>query len=418
MEQGAQHLALLSRSAGQNANAEALDNLRQQGVTLQLLQADVSDREQLRTALTTIAQTIPPLRGVIHSAGVLDDGVLQQLTWERMARVLAPKAWGAWHLHELTQHLPLDLFVLYSSAASLLGSPGQGSHVAANSFLDGLACYRHQLGLPGLSINWGPWSEVGSVTEAVQQQMRDRGVSPLSPEQGQQALAQLLSQTLLPQVGVVPIQWPQFWQQVQGHDRGQGKRSDPFFERFKPTVAQQALPSTYAPATAQWKAQLADLPERQRLNFVIQSLQREVAQILRLPPPQRPDPATSFFDMGMDSLMAVELKNLLDTQLGLSISSTAVFEFPTIQALAPYLVDMACESGTAPKVLPEPDSPEAEPSEPESQRSLSTEQSEERVLATVPDGPSNLSPEEPSPDELSPDIAAELAALEALLDRP
>ncbi|MEO0540609.1 MAG: SDR family NAD(P)-dependent oxidoreductase, partial [Cyanobacteria bacterium P01_A01_bin.105] len=338
-EQGAQHLALLSRSpAKPDGQADGqIKKLRQQGVAVQWFQADVSNRTQLQTALAQINQSMPPLRGIVHAAGILDDGVLQQLTWERMMWVLAPKSWGAWHLHELTQHLPLDLFVLYSSAASLLGSPGQGSHVAANSFLDGLALYRRQLGLPGLSINWGPWSEVGSVTTAVQQQMQSRGVDAIAPHQGKHALSQLLSQTLLSQAGVIPIYWSQFYGQVSPESR-----PDPFYDTFKPVKASPRQRSQNTTAqVAPWKIQLDQLPQRQRLGFVTQALQREVAQILRLPDAQYPDPATSFFDMGMDSLMAVELKNLLDTQLGVSVSSTAVFEFPTIQGLAAHLVEIA-----------------------------------------------------------------------------
>ncbi|MEO1743342.1 MAG: SDR family NAD(P)-dependent oxidoreductase, partial [Cyanobacteria bacterium J06629_9] len=401
-DQGAKHLALLSRSPVH----ERIEQLRQRDVEVQLIQADVSNRAQLQAALAQIDQSMPVLRGVIHAAGVLDDGVLQQLTWERMAQVLAPKAWGAWHLHELTQNLPLDLFVLYSSAASLLGSPGQGSHVAANSFLDGLAQYRQQLGLPGLSINWGPWSNVGSVTTTVQQQMQVRGVGAIAPTQGKQALSQLLSQPLLSQAGVVPIRWPQFYNQVSPESR-----PDSFYAAFKPAKAAQRQGSqTVTVEVAQWKTQLDQLPQRQRLSFITQALQREVAKILRLPDAQLPDPATSFFDMGMDSLMAVELKNLLDTQLGVSVASTAVFEFPTIQGLAVHLADLA---GVSPL--------SAEPLDMEIANTL-PDTAPEKVPKGIPKGaPPDQRPMAPAPDtppdNLSLDIAAELAALETLLDR-
>ena len=223
VEQGARHLALLSRRSTPDAEATAaIEQLRQQGTDVRLFQADVAEQSQLATALTQIKATLPPLRGVIHGAGVLRDGVLQQLTWEQMKPVLAPKVWGAWNLHELTQDLPLDLFVLYSSAAALLGSPGQGSHVAANSCLDALAHHRHRLGLPALSINWGPWSEVGSAaTDAIHQQMQSRGVGAIAPSQGRQALSKLLLQTpssnSVSQVGVIPIRWSQLQQHI-GHD--------------------------------------------------------------------------------------------------------------------------------------------------------------------------------------------------------
>ncbi len=104
---------------------------------------------------------LPPVRGIIHAAGIVDDGVLMQQTWERISRVMAPKVWGAWNLHELTLGMPLDFFVLCSSVASVLGSPGQGGYAAGNAFLYELARYRQARGLPGLSINWGAWSETG-----------------------------------------------------------------------------------------------------------------------------------------------------------------------------------------------------------------------------------------------------------------
>src|SRR5690606_30530681 len=107
-------------------------------------------------------QTMPPLRGVIHSAGVLDDGALLQQSWSRFRTVMAPKVVGSWHLHQLTRHLPLDFFVLFSSGAAVLGSPGQSNHAAANAFMDALAHCRRAQGLPAVSINWGPWAEVGA----------------------------------------------------------------------------------------------------------------------------------------------------------------------------------------------------------------------------------------------------------------
>ncbi|MEL6463169.1 MAG: KR domain-containing protein, partial [Cyanobacteria bacterium J06621_15] len=148
-------------------------------------QIDVTDKSQLAELISTIQSSSPsspsspsassassapsapsaPIKGIIHAAGVLDDGVLQHLTWERFTNVLNPKYLGAWNLHTLTKDLPLDFFIMFSSAASLFGSPGQGNHVAANTFLDSLARYRQSLGLPGLSINWGVWSEIGTAAK-------------------------------------------------------------------------------------------------------------------------------------------------------------------------------------------------------------------------------------------------------------
>ena len=397
VEQGARHLVLLGRRVpAPPAAAPVIQQLQQQGAEVVVYPADVTDRAQLGAALRHISQTLPPLRGVIHCAGVLLDGTLQQLTWAQMSVVLAPKVWGAWNLHELTQDQPLDLFVLYSSAASLCGSPGQGSHVAANSFLDALAHYRRQLGLPGLSINWGPWSEVGSAT-AVAADMQARGIGAISPHQGRQALSRLLLQPTVPQVGVMPIHWSQFHQQ--------GSHSDPLFANFsQPGAAQGDRSPTQVSArhstskTADWLQQLQTLPQRQRRSFLTQALQSEVAKVLGLARSQTLDPTTSFFDLGMDSLMAVELKNTLDTQLGTSVSSTVIFEFPTIRDLATHLIDRVGAAESPPP--PDDDG--------------------EQVLMLPATGPTTAEVGRPavrSPSDFSADIEQELAALETLLDR-
>ena len=233
-------------------------------------------------------------------------------------------------------------FVLYSSAASLLGSPGQGAHVAANSFLDALAHYRRDQGLPAISINWGPWAEIGSAASApAQQQMRRRGIDAIAPHQGIQALEKLLTHTDHPQVGVIPINWPMF--------RQQGIESDPFFSNFLDfpdfTESENSLAHAYSPsnddllsAPADWLQQINRLPEHRRSAFLIDALQAEVSKVLGLPASKRIEPTVNFFDMGMDSLMAVEFKNQLDRKLGKPIASTDIFEYPTLKTLAAHLV--------------------------------------------------------------------------------
>ncbi|MEM6252539.1 MAG: SDR family NAD(P)-dependent oxidoreductase [Cyanobacteria bacterium P01_D01_bin.156] len=387
VEQGARHLALLSRRSVSSVDAiPELKQLQQQGVKILLLQTDVAVSSQLQNALQQIEKSLPPLKGVIHAAGVLEDGVLQQLTWEKIQSVLAPKVWGAWNLHELTKDYSLDLFVLYSSAASLLGSPGQGAHVAANSFLDALAHHRRHCEMPALSINWGPWSDVGSAaTDAIRQQMQSRGVGTISPQAGKQALSKLLFNHSSPQVGVIPIEWGQF--------QYQGIGQDPFFDNFTQAISVKSRPDTgQTQSTADWFKELGQRPQRQHIGFLIQALQTEVARVLGLG--QLPDTTTSFFDMGMDSLMAVELKNQLDKNLGTPVPSTIIFEFPTIRTLATHLVEMFSQSD---QLTDTRSSPTGDPK---------------------PKAP----PDDPPPDlditsEVSSDIEEELAALETLLDR-
>lgn len=295
--------------------------LEQKNVKIQTIQADVAIPSQLASA---IEQVKKPLYGVFHAAGVLDDGVLQQLTWERMAHVIAPKLAGAWNLHCLTQNQPLDCFVLFSSAAAMFGSPGQASHVAANTFLDALAHYRRSIGLPGLSINWGAWSEIGAAAQRrVDQHMQLRGVGSIAPQAGLRVLEKLLEQSAA-QVGVMPIQWAQFLQQ--------GIVS-PFFSAFRQvatSTAQTASPSEIL-------SQLRAANPVDRLTLLTTYLQTEVGKVLGLPADRLPKPHQGFFDLGMDSLMTVELKNRLETQLGLSLTATTIFEHSTICELAQHV---------------------------------------------------------------------------------
>ena len=160
--QGARNLMLLGRSEPSETTREVLEEMRQAGAQVRITQADISCYEQIARVFAEIETTMPPLGGIIHSAGVLEDGALLRQDWPHFARVMAPKVDGSWILHRLTVGKSLDFFVLFSSTAALLGSPGQGNHAAANSFLDALAYYRQAKGLPALSINWGVWAEVGS----------------------------------------------------------------------------------------------------------------------------------------------------------------------------------------------------------------------------------------------------------------
>jgi len=408
VEQGAQHLVLLSRGQAKTPAADSwIQQSLAQDVEILVLQADVADWAQIEAAFATIHGTMPPLKGVVHAAGVLEDGVLQQLNWEQMQKVLAPKVWGAWHLHQLTETYAetesLDFFALYSSAASLLGSPGQGAHVAANSFLDALAHHRHAKGSPALSINWGPWAEVGSAagTQA-QRQMQQKGIGAIAPRQGIQALSQLLSQTLtqpnLTQVGVIPINWPQFQQQ--------GIKSDLFFSNFtERTDSAQSLDNhSQSSKESHWLNQLNQLPPRRRSAFLTEVLQAAVSKVLGLSKHKQVEPTASFFDLGMDSLMAVELKNQIDTQLGQPISSTVIFEYPTLQTLSAHLVDVIDGVTVDKSEVDKSAIHESVPIPPAANH------------ASDSDSPSIQKPPDP-PIEPTPDIEQELAALESLLNR-
>ncbi|KKD37619.1 SDR family NAD(P)-dependent oxidoreductase, partial [Limnoraphis robusta] len=323
VEKGAKNIVLLSRRHPNSETQTTLDELERLGAKVIITQADISDDKKVTKIFQNIKQNLPPLRGIFHAAGVLEDGVLMQLNSEKFERVMKPKMHGAWNLHQLTKDIPLDYFVLFSSAASLLGSPGQANHVAANTFLDMLAHYRQMLGLPGLSINWGAWSEVGAAAERqVTQHMSLKGVGTISPQQGLEILEELIAQPD-PQVGVIPIDWSRFLQQG---------LTSPFFSEIIPTEAQPKQTKN-----SKIIQKLATLPANEHESILISYLQAEVGKVLGLQPSQFPDPKQGFFDMGMDSLMIIELRNILENSLGKSVPSTVIFEYPTIKDLAEYI---------------------------------------------------------------------------------
>jgi acyl transferase domain-containing protein/ubiquinone/menaquinone biosynthesis C-methylase UbiE/acyl carrier protein len=330
--QGARQLLLVSRSHPQPAAQATLDALMAQGVTVTVAQCDVTERAQVEQLLTRI-DADHPLRGIIHSVGVLDDGALLQQSWERFAKVLAPKVQGIWHLHTLTSAMTLDFFVLYSSAAGLLGSRGQANHAAANAFLDAFAHYRQAQQQPALSINWGAWAEIGSAAQFVRQHSSAaRGYRAIPPELGIAALAGLLSQPT-PQVGVIPFDWRTF-QPETAAERA-------FYAEF---FAQLSEASTAAPTVAPTAAgsqpsireQLATVAPQAAEALLTAYLQQEVAQILQMA--GLPNPTSGFHEIGMDSLMTIELRRRLEKGLAVALPSTIVFEYPTVALLRQYLV--------------------------------------------------------------------------------
>jgi NAD(P)-dependent dehydrogenase (short-subunit alcohol dehydrogenase family)/acyl carrier protein len=288
--------------------------------------ADVADRQQLSDALAAIDREMPPLRGVFHLAGMLDDGMLLNLTRERFEAAMAPKAAGAWNLHELTTGRPLDHFVLFSSASATVGSPGQGNYAAANAFLDALAHLRRAQGLPAVSIAWGPWKQVGLAAQANRgDRLAARGISGIRPEQGLRALSKALSQAR-PHVAVMNFDMAQWL-------------------RFYPQAASMSLLAAFAPApvetrpAADIRSELLAIPAgRQRRARLETLLMREAGQVLRLDP-SKLDGRASLGDIGFDSLMALEFRNRLESSMRVQLSATLIWRYPTFAALTQHLAD-------------------------------------------------------------------------------
>jgi len=345
VKNGARYLILMSRRGASDTAREAIAQMEQSGATVLVVKADVSISKEVAEVLTKIKTSMPQLRGIIHAAGVLDDGVLIQQNWERFQKVMAPKADGAWHLHTLTLDMPLDFFVCFSSIASLLGSPAQANCAAANAFLDALAYHRRAMGLPGLSINWGPWEQSGmaaGVSHRDQSRWKTRGVDTLPPEKGLEILEQLIGQDIA-RIGVFRVDWFEFLKQF-SHDR---------LPLFLEAFSQSYKASDKQPEQqSEFFKQLESLPVKSRREFLEKHIRSRIAKVLGLTSSEDIEPRQSLFEIGMDSLMAVELKNALETELGRSLRSTLVFDYPTVESLSDYLtgsVLSADESATSVK---------------------------------------------------------------------
>jgi myxalamid-type polyketide synthase MxaB len=325
VEKGVAHLVLMSRSQPNVEVKATVDALRASGVQVVVAQGDVSKREDAEQVLRQIESEMPPLRGIIHAAGVLDDGVLSEQTWERFKTVMDPKIEGAWNLHTLTLKSVLDFFILYSAGASLFGSPGQGNYAAANSFLDGLAHYRRCLGLPALSINWGRWSEVGMASRLSsqdQQRWAGLGMNSIKPEQGMMALQHLLRQQAV-QVAVLSIDWSNFGGR-------QGDSVQPLLRRILPENGQV----TSSRVGAESPERLKSLSPVEQGQALLSYTREQVIKTFRLDPSYSFEASQLLLGLGMDSLMAVELKNRIESDLGVNIPINYFLEEASVSSLS------------------------------------------------------------------------------------
>jgi NAD(P)-dependent dehydrogenase (short-subunit alcohol dehydrogenase family)/acyl carrier protein len=332
--QGAGRLVLVGRRGVTSEAAAVIEELRARGTAVIAEALDISDETAVTALLARVRVDGPPLRGVVHSAGVLDDAGLMQQDAQRFARVFAPKVQGGWLLDSLTRRDALDWFVLFSSVAGVLGSPGQCNHSAANAFLDVLAHERRNQGLPALSINWGAWAESGAAADrGLAPKLAAQGLGTLSPEHGLLAMQRLLESGVV-QAAVLPIDWKRFlaWS-------GQGA-IPPFFADVAGIAV--VVPTAGAtPMNSQHRdlqQQLADAPASRRRPMVTAFVRERALRALGVDPAKPIDPRTPLGDLGLDSLLAVELRNTLGRALAASLPATLLFDYPSIEALTDYLL--------------------------------------------------------------------------------
>ena len=334
-DHGVRHLVLTSRRGLQTPGAsELVAELQELGAqTVAVVSCDVSDREAVGSVLSGIAAE-HPLTGVFHLAATLDDGIVPALTGERLERVLRPKVDGACHLHELTADLDLAAFVLFSSVAGL-GSAGQANYAAANVFLDGLAADRRHRGLAGQSLMWGLWEQGGvgmtsHLGRADLLRMRRQGVQALSLELGLELLDAAQS---LPDAVVIPIRL----------DVGVMQRQ---FAEEVPALYRGLLRGGLRRASASsadtnaLRARLASLSsEGERLQALVELVQEDIAAVLALPGASSVQVDVPLKELGLDSLMAVELRNRLSGRVGIKLPTTVAFDYPTARAMARLLIE-------------------------------------------------------------------------------
>ncbi|WP_428849375.1 SDR family NAD(P)-dependent oxidoreductase, partial [Streptomyces cucumeris] len=342
------HLTLVSRRGYEAPGAKELTaRLETLGAEVRIVAADVSDAEAVRELVAGV-DPVHPLTGVIHAAGVLDDAVVTSQTPERLARVWAAKATAAAHLHAATEHLRLGMFVMFSSAAGVMGSPGQANYAAANAYCDALAAHRQAAGLPGVSVAWGLWAEAsdmtGDLTDADLARMSRSGATPMSSEHALRLLdaaaehgghhliaADMDVRTLAAQpVDSLPVLLRAL---VATSTVGAAGRRTAATADVRP---------------ADWSARLAGLSPAERHRAVLHLVRGHVAAVLGHTDTEAVQADANFKDLGFDSLTAVELRNRLAAATGLRLPAALVFDYPEAGVLADYLLERIAPEEGAP----------------------------------------------------------------------
>ncbi len=342
---GVRHLLLAGRG-GRLPEPGALDDLAALGATVTVAACDVTDRGALAGLLASVPNE-HPLTAVVHAAGVLDDGLVTDLTPERVEEVMRPKADAAWHLHELTRGLGLAAFVLFSSAAGTLGAAGQANYAAANAFLDALAARRRAEGLPALSLGWGLWDTgegmAAGLGETELRRLARDGILPLPADRALALFDRALTTDGTPTAGDAPAT-----EGIPAADRAlllpvrvQVTEDAPALVRgLAPAAVRRTARPAAVPAPATTEAlpdRLARLGAADALNLLVETVCGHVADVLGHGSAGAVDPQRPLGDLGVDSLAALELRNRLGADTGLRLSTTLTFDYPTSDALARHL---------------------------------------------------------------------------------
>ncbi len=338
VECGARHLVLSSRSGASTPEAVAfVEKLTAAGIKITVVKADIGSPKDVKSLITTLRKSRTPLKGVFHLAMVIDDAPLSALNSERVRVVMAPKAHGAWLLHENTKDLDLDCFVMFSSVSSIFGNPAQGNYAAANAFLDSLAHHRRSLGLPALAINWGVLGGEGYVArnERVAEFLARQGTAALAPREVTTLMESFLTSHAT-QVAAIRVDWAKWGQSFRG------MLENPLVERIFASGVEMQENSG---GSSDWRGKIQAASAEERDDVIGQAVRDVVGSVLRVKPDslRNDQPLT---DLGLDSLMGVEIENLLESSIGVALPPTSLMRARTIGQIA-SLISEHLGGGTA-----------------------------------------------------------------------
>lgn len=324
---GIRHLVLASRRGSEDPAARAVrQELEALGATVSVSKADTSREADVKRLMQRLRRASPPLKGIIHSAGVLDDGMLGQMDWAKFRRALAPKVDAAWFLHQYSRDLPLDHFVVFSSILGVTGAAGQTNYTAGNTSLDALAAHRRRLGLPGLSINWGPWAARGLATLSGEQGeaiWRARGLLFIPPELGQESFNAVLDLDL-DHAAISLMDWPALF--------GQFTAPPPFYAEMAEEADDAGGTSSGLGAEiGALQTRLRSTDPGERRAAILEFVGQQAVSTLGLSRPV--DPTQPLRELGLDSLMAVTLINRVEAALGVRIPAVKLIQGPSVAQL-------------------------------------------------------------------------------------
>ena len=324
---GCRNIVMISRNGLNASSKQVLESFHtDKRIQWDDIKADVSNYSEIQSIIEDITNHKPPLKGIVHCAGIVEDASILKQDQQLFEKVMAPKINGTWNLHVLTQALKLDFFICFSSISSVIGSWGQSNYAAANAFMDALMHYRHSIGLPGQSMNWGPWANSGMAADVGETRWQNLGLEIIDPEQGLDIFTRQIKINI-PQLIVLLTNKQQF--------------PHKYFEQSVPGLISNIFEQKKQDSekTSHILNELKELPAAMRRTSLLRHIQSKVAEILKKEDSSLIDINEPVFDMGFDSLMTIELRDILQSDLACHLSATLLIDYPSVELLTNYLFE-------------------------------------------------------------------------------